>query len=193
MNAFYKKRYFAASWSICQKLFALLYLACYSQVFAQDNARSPLPAFKTIRWEEDYSYLRNDSGRVKSFFDPVKFIPLGRNKKSYLSVGGEVRYQYEYLRNANWGEGIQDKNGYLLQRYMLHTDWHLGQHVRIFGQLKSGIASGKASGPDPPDEDRLDLHQAFADLLFSFGSLQSTLRLGWWACPFRGNWWRSKS
>ncbi len=163
---------------LCHWHFVLLVISCCGQTLAQESVQPQIPAIETIRWEEDYSYLRKDSGKVNSFFDPIKFIPLGRSRKSYLSVGGEVRYQYEYLRNANWGEGIQDKNGYLLQRYMLHTDWHLGQHVRIFGQLKSGIASGKASGPDPPDEDRLDLHQAFADLLFSFGSLQSTLRLG---------------
>jgi hypothetical protein len=178
MNAFYKKRYFAASWSICRRLFALLYLACYSQVFAQDNARSPLPTFKTIRWEEDYSYLSEESKIVRSYFDPIKFIPLCKNNKSYLSVGGEMRYQYEYVDNANWGEGEQDKNGYLLQRYMLHTDFHFGRYLRIFAQLKSGIASGKEVELDPPDEDLLDIHQAFADLLIVEKKLQLTLRIG---------------
>jgi hypothetical protein len=178
MNAFYKKIYFAASWSICRRLFALLYLACYSQVFAQDNARSPLPAFKTIRWEEDYSYLSEESRIVRSYFDPIKFIPLSKNNKSYLSVGGEMRYQYEYVDNANWGEGEQDKNGYLLQRYMLHTDFHFGRYLRIFAQLKSGIASGKEVELDPPDEDLLDIHQAFADLLVLEKKLQLTLRVG---------------
>jgi hypothetical protein len=79
-------------------------------------------------------------------------------------VGGEVRYQYEYFNHTNWGEGPEDDNGHLLQRYMVHTDWQLGQHLRVFGQLKSGIEMGKVGGPEPPDEDHLDLHQAFADL-----------------------------
>jgi hypothetical protein len=144
---------------------------------AQEGQPSPVPAIRNIRWEEDYSYLQSDSGSVRGFFDPVKFIPLRKDGQYYLSVGGEVRYQYEYVRNAYWGEGTQDRDGYLLQRYMLHTDWHLGRHLRIFGQLKSGVASGKAA-PEPPDEDHLDVHQAFADLLFSRGGVQTTLRLG---------------
>ena len=32
-----------------------------------------------------------------------------------ITVGGEVREWYEGFRNANWGLGTQDDNGYLLQ------------------------------------------------------------------------------
>ena len=144
---------------------------------AQEARTAGLPSLRSLRWEEDYSYLKSDSAGARGFFDPVKFIPLDQDRRYYLSVGGEVRYQYEYVRHANWGEGSQDPDGYLLQRYMLHTDWHLGRHLRVFGQLKSGIASGKAA-PEPPDEDHLDLHQAFADLRFGWGNVQGTLRLG---------------
>jgi transposase len=66
-----------------------------------------------------------------------------------------------------------------LQRYMLHADWHLSPTLRVFGQLKSGLAPGKAGGPEPPDEDRLDLHQAFADLRLPTAPNQAlTLRVG---------------
>jgi hypothetical protein len=163
---------------IVQWLVWVVLLAGCPQVIAQKSTASSVPDIKSIRWEEDYSYLGLDSGVTKSFFDPIKFIPLSNNHKSYLSIGGELRYQYEYVHHSNWGEGLQDKNGYLLQRYMLHTDWHLGKNLRLFGQLKSGIASGKAIGPDPPDEDQLDVHQAFAELSFVPSNLQITLRLG---------------
>jgi len=43
------------------------------------------------------------------------------------------------------------ENKYLLQRYMLHTDVHLGSRFRFFGQLKSGIEVNRVSGPRPAD------------------------------------------
>jgi hypothetical protein len=139
----------------------LLLLGCGGTlVFAQ---RKP-PDFRLLRYEEQYGYLGGDSMPPKSTWERLKFVPLHARNTAYLSVGGEARYQYEFFNHANWGEGPEDDNGYLLQRYMLHTDWQLGRHLRAFGQLKSGIETGKAGGPEPPDEDHLDLHQAFADL-----------------------------
>jgi hypothetical protein len=47
------------------------------------------------------------------------------------------------------------------------------------GQLKSGIETGKAGGPEPPDEDHLNLHQAFAELALPvWRSNTLTTRLG---------------
>ena len=138
----------------------LLLLAGGAPALAQ---RQP-PDFRLLRYEERYGYLAGDSLPEKNAWERLKFIPLRAGNTAYLSVGGEVRYQYEYFHHANWGEGPEDDNGYLLQRYMVHTDWQLGRHLRVFGQLKSGIETGKAGGPEPPDEDHLDLHQAFADL-----------------------------
>lgn len=91
-----------------------------------------------------------------------------------LSFGGQVRQQYERFVNEEWGAEVPDSNGYWLQRYMLHIDARLSRHVRVYGEVKSGIEVGRAGGPRPPDEDQLDLHQAFVDA--SFGPL--TVRLG---------------
>jgi hypothetical protein len=52
----------------------------------------------------------------------------------------------------------------MLQRVMLHADVHLGPRVRVFTQLKSGLAEGRTGGPRPTDRDDLDLHQAFIDV-----------------------------
>ena len=62
---------------------------------------------------------------------------------------------------------------------MLHTDLHLGPNLRFFGQLKSGLEDGRKGGPRPPDEDKLDVHQAFLDVSTEVGSIGSfTLRAG---------------
>lgn len=119
------------------------------------------PEYKLIRFEEDWSSLR-DLSRRTDWFDPVKYIPFGQ--QSYLTIGGETRQRYEYFRNGTWGLDHQDDNGYLLQRYMLHADLHLGERFRFFGQLKSNIETGRTGGPRPADEDRLDVHQAFVEV-----------------------------
>jgi len=75
------------------------------------NAR-PTPAYKTLRYEEDWSFLRDKSKRT-DFFDPVKYIPLRRDREDwYLSIGGEVRPYPERFSNDGFGT-IPGGNGYL--------------------------------------------------------------------------------
>jgi hypothetical protein len=138
----------------------------------------PPPPYELLRYEEDYRYLQ-DPNRRNDFWDPVKYLPLNRGGDFYLSLGGEARERYEYYRNFNWGQGPQTPGGYSLQRYMFHTDFHLGEHVRIFWQLKSGLENGRRGGPRPTDEDRLDVNQLFSDVSFELGADGSlTLRTG---------------
>jgi hypothetical protein len=135
------------------------------------------PAFKLMRDQESYAYLGVDTVFAqRTPWERLKFVPLNARRTVHLSVGGEIRQQFEYLRNPNWGAGPANRDGYLLQRYLLHTDWQLGPQLRVFAQLKSDQATGKAGGPEPPDEDRLDLHQAFADLGGPMGPDQPGLR-----------------
>src|SRR5882757_8323102 len=82
--------------------------------------------FKPLRYDEDYSYLRNDTSR--NWYDDMKFQPLSKNKETYLSYGGEVRYQYFWFQNENWGAAPKDKDGFFLTRYLGSVDFHAGSH-----------------------------------------------------------------
>ena len=136
------------------------------------------PAYKQLRYDEDWSLLRDPSRRI-DYLDPIKYIRLGHRDNWYITLGGEARPYYEWFKNEDWGEAPEDLSGFLLQRYMVHADFHLGKRLRVFGQLKSGIESGRTGGPRPPDEDRLDVHQAFADItLQSHKSRSIVLRFG---------------
>ncbi len=136
------------------------------------------PPYQQLRYDEDYSYLRDPTRRTE-FWDIIKYVPFNDKGDWYLSTGGEARERYEYFHNSLWGQGPQDSNGYLLQRYMLHADLHLGPYVRFFGQLKSGLENGRTGGPRPTDEDKLDVHQVFLDGVLGFGDNASlTLRGG---------------
>jgi hypothetical protein len=101
-------------------------------------------------------------------------VPPGHSSTPSVTTGGHVRQQYERFTNEAWGAEEADSSGYWLQRYMWHMDARISARIRLYGELKSGIELGRAGGPRPPDEDRLDLHQGFADV--SLGAV--TWRIG---------------
>lgn len=141
----------------------------------------PLPAaapppFQPLRYEEDWSYLKDESMRSE-WLDKMKYIPLN-NRGWYLSLGGESRIRYEYFDQFNFGLGPQDDDGYLMQRYLLHADAHFGKRVRVFAQLQSGIGAWRNGGPRLTDDDRLEAHQAFIDLKFGDEAKSLTVRAG---------------
>ncbi len=147
--------------------FIFIILTCPGASYAESEMQSAPLAYALNRADEDYSYLRDPTLRT-DFWDPVKYIPLNESGIWYLSLGGEVRERYEYFSNPNWGGGPPG-SGYLLQRYFLHADLHIGEHVRLFTQLQSSLEDGRNGGPRPTDKDKLDLHQAFLDIRFYLG------------------------
>jgi len=137
------------------------------------------PVYKKLRYEEDWSVLRDPARRMDPL-DAVKYIPLDESDSAFASLGGELRERYEYAHNPAWGSDPQDKHGVFLQRYAIHGDIHVGPQVRFFAQLFSALENGRAGGTNTLDENELDLQQAFLDLS-SAGSdpgRGTTLRLG---------------
>ena len=147
---------------------------------AADNtppAVSP-PAFTAIRYDEDYSDLKDPAARTNAF-DPIKYISLSDRGDSYITFGGQVRDRYEYFQNYLFGRGPQDQNGYNLLRAMANADLHLDPYVRVFAQGISATQQGRFGGPRASDADEIDLHQAFVDITLPFTADTSfTLRGG---------------
>src|SRR5438552_7973441 len=107
-----------------------------------ENPPCPQPTYKYLRYDEDYSYLKNPECRTDPL-DPLKFIALNSKGDWFLSLGGEARENLEYFQNPTWGQEPQG-SAYLLQRYTAHMDLHLGARARFFGQIKSGLENGRA-------------------------------------------------
>ncbi|SIO33619.1 Alginate export [Singulisphaera sp. GP187] len=141
-------------------------------------AGSDVPTYKLLRYNEDYSDLK-DPGRRTDFWDPIKYIPVGEREGWYSSFGGQFRPRFEFYNNFDFGT-IPGGNGYLLQRYLLHGDFHFGPNVRFFGQFVSGFENGRIGGPRPDiDENIFDGHQAFLDVVQHFGEKDTlTWRVG---------------
>lgn len=155
---------------------------CEQQAVAGPAPASP-PAYKLLRYEEDYSYLRDPAKRT-DFWDPLKYVPLFGQDGSYLSIGGEVRERYEFLHEGDAGTApgnAHGNNADVLQRYLLHGDLHVGPYFRFFGQFETGLEDGRIGGPRPDiDLDVFGVHQAFADFVLPLAGEKETLtaRLG---------------
>jgi hypothetical protein len=154
--------------------------------FGDGQAPPPwvIPRYRLLREDEDWTYLADPQMRGHDWADPLKYIELGK-RNWYLSLGGDARLWYEHYWNENWGvlpflpvdaDPIEtEKNGYLMQRYMFHSDFHLGTRLRAFVQLKSSVVNGRVGGPRPIiDSDELDVNQAFVDWNFVVDRQQNT-------------------
>src|SRR5258707_4528988 len=141
------------------------------------------PTYTLLRYDEDYSYLANPANRTEPL-DLIKFIPLFDLGPFYLvTLGGDIRQQYEFIENDNFGLGSVNNHGYWLQRLMPYSDWHFGPFLRVFVQLKSSEEEGREPGPRSTDRKRFDFNQAFIDFSYPRTILPAdqaylTLRLG---------------
>src|SRR6202140_2019737 len=158
-------------------LLALMPLS--SPLSAQSVCPDSPPPYGLLRQDEDYRYLSNTTCR-QDIWDHLKYLPLGSNEDRFITVGGEVRQWYEGFRNASWGLGTQDDNGYLLQRLTTYADIHAAPRIRFFVQLTSDIEAGRNGGPRPViDESKLFFEEGFVDVVLSKARKESLLlRLG---------------
>jgi hypothetical protein len=135
------------------------------------------PQFLLDRSEEDWSALCNPALRIEPW-DRVKYVRVGQGR-SFLSFGGELRSAFEVYDSYNWGAGPQDGNGYSLNRLMGHVDAHIGEHVRAFAEIQSGLPFGRNGGPRPVvDRDDLDVSQLFLELRWTHQTTGFTVRAG---------------
>jgi hypothetical protein len=121
------------------------------------------PRLSNFRYDEDYSYLRDPSARSGEWWEGWKYVPLTDSGDVFLTFGAETRFRYEMLRNDNFGDGPQDDDGYLWFRLLPVADLHAGEHLRLFGQLITALATDREPFRRRIDENRFGFLQAFGD------------------------------
>lgn len=76
-----------------------LSIAVVNVAKAEDNTP---PALTALRYDEDYSYLKDPAARTNTF-DSIKYISLSDRGDSYITFGGQLRDRYEYFQNYLFG------------------------------------------------------------------------------------------
>lgn len=124
----------------------------------------PVGMYGVAPWAEDWSALRNPSRR-RDFLDPLKFIALNEARTIWLSLSGESRARYWYEAQPRLGTVGHQGASRFTTRNFLGADLHLGQHVRVFGQLNNGTAAGsRYYGYSATWRRRLGVQQLFAEV-----------------------------
>jgi hypothetical protein len=142
---------------------------------ARADADPARPAIAFNRWQEDWSVLADPNLRIEPL-DDLKYIPLGSDPKTYLSLGLNLRERYEHNDATGFGTRNTLAADYLISRLETHADLRLGP-LQLFGQFESAFAPGKER-LTPVDQNRLDIEQAFAAYSTPVADGMFKLRLG---------------
>jgi hypothetical protein len=145
--------------ALSRSAMAGVFLLVAASASGQGAAQSP---YRANAADEDWTFLK--TAERTDFWDPVKYIPLGPEDWS-LTLSSELRFRFEGFRVHDAQGPRPAVDNYLLQRYLIGTDWRLGPRVRVFTELQSGILTGKLQSPRPTDRNPLDMHQAFVQFV----------------------------
>jgi len=139
------------------------------------------PAYRELRFEEDWSALRDPEALAsRDLFDPLKHVPLTDDGSVWISFGGQLRERVEAWSGFDFGAPEDDDEVFLLSRLLLHADLHLGPHVRVFVEGKSALSTEPFvfGGVRRLDSDTLALQNGFLELRGALPGADATLRLG---------------
>jgi hypothetical protein len=125
------------------------------------------PKYNALRFEEDWSFLRDYSG-PKDVFDAIKYVPLNEDGSIWVGFGGQVRQRVEVWQRYNFAQtpGAKSNDAYLLSRLRFYTDLHLTKYLRLFAEGKSSLSTDRdlPGGVRPIEEDQIDLQNGFVEL-----------------------------
>ncbi|EUC12062.1 hypothetical protein PMI06_008841, partial [Burkholderia sp. BT03] len=121
------------------------------------TAKRPVVEFN--RWQENWSVLA-DKCVPRQPLDSLKYIPLGGDPHSYLSLGANLRERLEVNDAPLFGIGTGHSDTYVIQRAQVSADARIGPYLQFFAQLEDARPFGKDT-VTPVDKNPLDLEQAF--------------------------------
>ena len=135
---------------------------------------------QALRWTEDWSKKPADDA---PFLEKIRHISLDADDDVYLSIGGEARVYYTNWKHSTLGLRANDDNDPVQTRLRLVGDLHVGPYVRAYVELGDNREHGEQFAT-PPNEDRIDLYQAFMDVTVPLGDAgKLTFRPGRFEMP----------
>lgn len=128
---------------------------------AAEPAPAARPAYRELRFDEDWSVLADPSALPShDLFDPLKYVELG--DAVWVSFGGQLRGRIE-----SWNDyDFHSDRVFGLGRILAHADFHFGERVRFFieGKSASSTDPGVFDDTRKGDVDWLDLQNGFLEL-----------------------------
>lgn len=160
------------------------FLVAASASVAHADNTVVLPPAASIPWADNPVYLADPEIRNSDFLGHIRYIPLSDNAKDYLSIGGEVRYQYQDYEHALLGVGgVSNPNSMLQQRLRVSGDLNLSNGLRVFAELGDN-REFEAERVSRFNRDKTDVQQMFVELTSgdsAYGTVQ--LRAGRFVMP----------
>jgi hypothetical protein len=116
--------------------------------------------YNISRWAEDWTRYK-DPAKRDDFLDSLKYIPI--TDDVYVTLSGEIRARVNFTSNPGLVE--TDAQRLDILRLVAGADLHLGEHVRVFGELANGTVDGVNTGAVAGNQ-RNDLfaQQMFVDI-----------------------------
>ena len=132
-----------------------------------DTAEPARPAYRFLRYTEDWSVLRDvQESQLVDPWDSLKYVPLSDDADIWASFGGHMRLRVENWSDFGFGAPADPDDTFLLWRLALHADIHFGDNIRTFVEGKTALSSDRdlPGGKRTLDVDSLALEQAFVDV-----------------------------
>ena len=126
------------------------------------------------RWAEDWS-PDGPEGRKATGDDRLKYIPFGDGDR-YLTLSTEQRLRMNFFDNPGLRAGSSQQQW--LYRGFFGADLHLGDHVRVYGELAHGSVDGRNTGKPVNLNNDAILQQAFVDFSGARNGVQTGVRIG---------------
>ncbi|MEL7124298.1 MAG: alginate export family protein, partial [Bacteroidota bacterium] len=131
--------------------------------------------FEEVRFEEDYYFLK-DSTNLRHTLDKMKYLSLSENRNWYVSLGGEARETFEYVR---LGFEDQEDDPYGFTRLGLHGTVNYKNRFKVYGELMSALQYGRTGGSRLVDENQLYVLNLFTEVrLFEKNDKSFSARIG---------------
>jgi len=145
---------------------------------SQEPAPVKRPNYSNVRYDEDWSVLRNSQST--SGYDKLKFIPLNDGGSVFLSIGGQARIRLENWADFGFGGPGSRDDTFGLLRLRLHGNLNLGSHFRLFVEGKSATATGRdlPGGLRTLEVDSIDLQNTFVEVSAPLEEGKISLRVG---------------
>jgi len=118
--------------------------------------------YAPVRYDDDAAKIAAGTG-ANDFWRPLKHIDLAADPAIWLGLSGELRERYETYVNPSFNIKAPHSNGYVLHRFNLFGDLHLGENFRVFAELGEALRFGRRNVSSTTDVDRLDAQQAFVE------------------------------